>query len=104
MFNVYDLDPALLSLDWRPSDLVGLGGTLLDLSVFLMLRRGLMDGRGYAYPLTTAIASALVLISLGERFNLAASISEIAWLGLAICCLLRTFYARRTLPAIGIGG
>jgi hypothetical protein len=55
-----------------------------------------MDVRGYGYPLATAVASALVLFSLGERFNLAASLSEPAWLGLAICCVIRTARARRT--------
>jgi hypothetical protein len=59
VWNIYHFDPTLLSVDWRLSDLVGVCGTMIDLSIFLMLRRGLMDGRGCAYPLMTAIASAL---------------------------------------------
>jgi branched-subunit amino acid transport protein AzlD len=103
MEAIYEIDPALLRLDLRLSDFVGLCGTVIDLSVFLLLRTGRMDGRGYGYPLVTAAASVLVLISLGARFNLAASLSELAWLALVTWCLVRTGFPRRTHPPLGHG-
>jgi hypothetical protein len=46
MWNDYDIDTALLRFDWRLTDCLGLCGMLVDLSVFLMLRNGVMSGRG----------------------------------------------------------
>jgi hypothetical protein len=58
---------------------LGLIGVAFYLGSYAMLQFGLLDGQSYSYAILNIIAPALVLVSLGQAFNLSATIIQVLW-------------------------
>ncbi|NQW09138.1 MAG: hypothetical protein HQ481_04555 [Alphaproteobacteria bacterium] len=76
-------------------DLVGVLGTLLMLSAFALPQMGKLRQDSLGYLLMNAFGAGFVLISLSEKFNLAAFLLEAAWLVVSVYGMARWAMARR---------
>lgn len=76
-------------------DVIGVTGTLLMLTAFALPQMGKLQQTSLGYLLMNAFGASFVLISLSEKFNLAAFLLEAAWLVISLYGMTRWAMARR---------
>lgn len=72
-------------------DKVGLVGVTITLLAYFLLQVGRTALRGWMYSLMNAVGSALILLSLVEKFNLAAFSMEAVWLFISLYGAYKVF-------------
>ncbi len=77
-------------------DFVGLIGVLIYVGTYLLLQLGLMAGQSYLFAGLNILAASLVLISLGQSFNLSAVFLEVAWIAISLVGMARLGLAALT--------
>jgi hypothetical protein len=77
-----------------PFDLIGLAGVVVVLVAYAAATTGRLDPERSLSLGLNAIGAGLILASLTQRFNLAATIVEGAWCLIALVGLLRRAWAR----------
>lgn len=75
---------------------IGIAGFIAYMTGFAALQMGYLDGNGPSYALTNVIGATLVLISLASAFNLASMLTQVSWIFIGCCGILR--YNRRKTP------
>jgi CRP-like cAMP-binding protein len=74
---------------------LGLVGVAFYLGSYAMLQLGLIDGQSYSYAILNIIAPSLVLVSLGQAFNLSAAIIQVSWILISLVGICRVFILTR---------
>lgn len=74
----------------------GLLGVILYMCAYLGLQTGQLRGGTVLHTSMNLVASALVLLSLSQDFNLSAAIIQIIWLAISIFGLSRIYYLYKT--------
>ena len=74
---------ALLPLH-GPLQALGAAGSLIYVAGFLMLQSGRLCGNGLAYPVSKLVAALCVLASLMTAFNLAAVLTQVSFVAIAL--------------------
>ena len=67
----------------------GLAGAGLYLGAYAALQLGFLRGSSVLYTVLNLLAALMVLISLGEAFNLSSAIIQVAWITLSVIGLAR---------------
>lgn len=68
---------------------VGLFGAFVYLGSYALLQLGLISGQSYLYSALNITAASLVLISLGESFNLSSAIIQVSWILISLVGITR---------------
>ncbi len=71
--------------------LVGILGVALYIGTYAALQFGFLRGRGYSYAGLNLAASACVLISLSEDFNLSSALIQGAWITISMVGMFRYY-------------
>lgn len=77
-------------------DAAGLAGVLMMLVAYAAAAMGRMDPQRAPALLCNLTGSLLVLLSLTQKFNMAAAVMEIAWFTVALIGLARLAFKRRS--------
>ena len=67
-----------------PLQALGAAGSLIYVAGFLLLQSGRLCGNGLTYPLSKLVAALCVLASLMTAFNLAAFLTQISFVAIAL--------------------
>ena len=70
----------------------GILGVALYIGTYAALQFGFLRGRGYSYAALNLAASACVLVSLMEAFNLSSALIQISWLAISIVGMARYYF------------
>lgn len=60
-------------------DAIGVAGTVMILAAYALAQLGRLRQEHLVYLLLNLVGSGLVIVSLGDRFNLSALLLEVAW-------------------------
>lgn len=77
-------------------DAAGMGGVFLMLAAYAAAAMGKLDPQRAPALVANLVGSLLVLLSLTQKFNLAAAAMEVAWFIVAAIGLIRLAVRRRT--------
>lgn len=75
-------------------DIVGLAGTFLILSAYLLLQIGKLSATQILYQIMNICGCSFLIVSLLKDFNLAAMAMQIAWLTISLIGTLRILTTR----------
>jgi CRP-like cAMP-binding protein len=70
---------------------LGLIGVAFYLGSYATLQLGLIDGQSNTYAVLNIIAASLVLVSLGQAFNLSSAIIQVSWIIISLIGICRVF-------------
>ncbi len=79
-------------------DVAGTAGALMIVGAYFLLQIERLDPKGLAFSGLNALGAALILVSLTQAFNLAATVVELFWLAVSAVGLYR-YATRRTKSA-----
>lgn len=74
--------------------LSGVLGCLLYLGPWLLLKSGLLSGRGIVHSLLNLLAASLVLVSLMDQFNVTSTLIHVAWVVVCLAGIVRLGWKR----------
>lgn len=75
--------------DLSMAQVSGLAGVMLYLGAYFAYQAGWMHGRARLYAMLNIAAPVLVLFSLWESFNLAATMIQVSWIAISLVGILR---------------
>lgn len=78
-------------------DLAGIAGVGFYLGSYFALQAGFIRGSGFLYPALNLAASALVLISLYNSFNVYSATIQVSWIVISIFGLTRLYLIARAI-------
>lgn len=69
----------------------GLAGVGIYILAYGLLQAGGIRGTGYLYPALNMVAALLLLVSLGQAFNLSAALVQVCWVVISLYGITRRF-------------
>jgi hypothetical protein len=81
-------------MDTLLTDAIGMVGTALVVSAYVLLQLEKVSSRSLAYNLMNLIGAVLLLISLCFTFNLASFVIELFWIGASLIGMWKLYRGR----------
>lgn len=79
--------------------LAGLFGFVAYVLPFALVQVGRLDGNSRTFTVCNMTASALVLISMLDQFNLGSALTQVTWLAMGLLGLARRMQSSEKAPA-----